>query len=49
MCCRIIRFDVLIADRIVWGGVGTLMEGYIPEILAKHTAEIRKLGQMSKE
>ena len=30
-------------DRMLWGGIGTLMEVEIEECMAKHTSEVRAL------
>lgn len=33
------------ADRMIWGGIGTLMEASVEEMLRKHADEIRRMGE----
>ena len=36
-----------VPDRLLWGGIGTLMEVDIEECMAKHTAEVKNLKNVS--
>jgi len=33
-----------VPDRMIWGGVGTLMEADVTQILSRHTQELKKIG-----
>ena len=47
-CVCVIADDITcVPDRLLWGGIGTLMEVDIEECMAKHTAEVKNLKNVS--
>ena len=38
-----LSLSLSLSDRLLWGGIGTLMQVNIEECMTKHTAEIRRM------